>query len=225
MTFWRDNARFIQENYSKSLEDILATFHQVAKTFGEDITPAAPTPEIEESSSKGNLFQRRIFSTTKEVDSLDDEIKTYLREETEKSKKDILCYWKGRQDSFPTLAKMARCFLAIPATSAPSERVFSKGQSILSWERSSLKPNTVAELLCLKDWYKVFGGPVPLDSASKILGSVKTTRVPSGGPQLFPDHLHPGGITQEIHPGDLNGGQPDLWTETMGDQMLAAKLH
>ncbi|PLW15754.1 hypothetical protein PCANC_13454 [Puccinia coronata f. sp. avenae] len=121
MTFWKDNARFIQEKYSKSPKDILATFHQVAKRFREDITPAAPTPEIEESSSKGNLFQRSIFSTTKEVDSLDDEIKTYLREETKKSKKDILCYWKGRQDSFPTLAKMARCFLAIQATSAPSE--------------------------------------------------------------------------------------------------------
>ncbi|PLW14034.1 hypothetical protein PCANC_17077 [Puccinia coronata f. sp. avenae] len=50
---------------------------------------------------------------------------------------------------------MARTFLAIPATSAASERVFSKGRRIVSWQRSSLNPKSVEELLCVKEWYQL----------------------------------------------------------------------
>jgi hypothetical protein len=52
------------------------------------------------------------------------------------------------------LSKMTQTFLAIPATSAALKRVFSKGRQILSWQRSSLKPKAVEQLLCLKEWYQ-----------------------------------------------------------------------
>jgi len=47
---------------------------------------------------------------------------------------------------------MARRFLAIPATSAPIERVFSIGGNIITKSRNRLSPETVKKLVLLKSW-------------------------------------------------------------------------
>ena len=52
------------------------------------------------------------------------------------------------------LAAMARDYLAVPATSCSSERLFSAAGNIISEKRSRLGTDTVRALLCLKDWYK-----------------------------------------------------------------------
>jgi hypothetical protein len=64
----------------------------------------------------------------------------------------ILKYWQGKQYEYPVIAAIARDHLAIPATSAPSERVFSAGSDIVTKKRNRLAPGTVRELLCLRDW-------------------------------------------------------------------------
>ena len=48
---------------------------------------------------------------------------------------DVLDFWKQNQDVFPLLAKMARIVLAIPASSAKSEHVFSTGGLIVTPRR------------------------------------------------------------------------------------------
>lgn len=50
------------------------------------------------------------------------------------------------------MACIARDYLAIPATSTPSERVFSNGADILTKKRNRLSPQTLRYLLCLRDW-------------------------------------------------------------------------
>ena len=93
------------------------------------------------------------------IEGVQKEIATYLQEGIETKSVQVLHYWASRQNSLPTLALMARRYLCIPATSASSERVFSKGRRIVSWQRSSLKPSTIEELICLKDWFQTFDGP------------------------------------------------------------------
>ncbi|PLW58427.1 hypothetical protein PCANC_00620 [Puccinia coronata f. sp. avenae] len=58
---------------------------------------------------------------TKKLDSVEAKISQYLKEEPEQEGTSILQYWFTRCKKIPTLAKMARIFLAIPATSAASE--------------------------------------------------------------------------------------------------------
>lgn len=53
---------------------------------------------------------------------------------------------------YPIVAQIARDYLAIPATSAASERVFSNGSDIITKKRNRLSPSTVRYLLCLRDW-------------------------------------------------------------------------
>ena len=65
---------------------------------------------------------------------------------------DILKYWSTKQYQYPTIARIARDHLAIPATSAASERVFSNGSDIITKKRNRLSPSTIRYLLCLRDW-------------------------------------------------------------------------
>ncbi|KIL55311.1 hypothetical protein M378DRAFT_91070, partial [Amanita muscaria Koide BX008] len=55
---------------------------------------------------------------------------------------------------FPVIARMARDYLAIPATSVAIERVFSKSRHICGNLRSSLKENTIRMALLTKVWIR-----------------------------------------------------------------------
>jgi hypothetical protein len=55
---------------------------------------------------------------------------------------------------YPLLSKMAKDFLAIPATSAPVERIFSGGTDLIEQRRCSLKGKTIQECMCLRGWWK-----------------------------------------------------------------------
>ena len=60
-----------------------------------------------------------------------------------------LLWWKTNEHRFSRLAKVARSWLCIPATSTPSERLFSKAGSVVSKKRNSLKPKNVDVILFL----------------------------------------------------------------------------
>jgi hypothetical protein len=65
-----------------------------------------------------------------------------------------LQWWASNGGSFPTLAKIARKYLTIQATSASSERLFSTAGMILSPHRSRLQPEPARELICLHNWLR-----------------------------------------------------------------------
>ena len=67
---------------------------------------------------------------------------------------DPLQWWKQKQDQFPILAKLARIYLAVPATSAPSERVFSKANHIISKTRCRLDPAKAGRMIWLSSMIK-----------------------------------------------------------------------
>ena len=65
---------------------------------------------------------------------------------------DILQWWRVNSSKYPTLSRMARDVLAVPASSVASESAFSTGSRIISDYRSRLAPRTVEALVCLQDW-------------------------------------------------------------------------
>lgn len=62
---------------------------------------------------------------------------------------DPLEWWRKQMTSYPYIARLARRYLCVPATSCPSERVFSTAQNIVSNKRNSLKPAKVNQLCFL----------------------------------------------------------------------------
>jgi hypothetical protein len=70
------------------------------------------------------------------------------------SNKDInpLDFWKQNTYRFPILSTLARRYLAIPATSASIERVFSISNNIITKSRNRLFPDTIKQFILLKSW-------------------------------------------------------------------------
>jgi len=73
-----------------------------------------------------------------------------------------LLWWKTNKTRFSVLSKLARKYLAIPATSTPSERLFSEAGNVMTIKRTQLAPNTLENLVfCKKNW-RLVGGVFPL---------------------------------------------------------------
>ena len=60
-------------------------------------------------------------------------------------------FQKAKQFEFPIISKIAGDFLTIPATSAPSECVFSIGSDVATKKRNRLTKDLVWMIMCLKD--------------------------------------------------------------------------
>ena len=67
------------------------------------------------------------------------------------TKRDPLKWWADNAMKFPILATLARKYLAIPATSASSERLWSIASQIITKTRTQLEGHIVADLIFLKE--------------------------------------------------------------------------
>ena len=64
---------------------------------------------------------------------------------------DPLKWWKNNTTKYDMVARLARLYLAIPATSAPSERVWSRAARILTLKRARLKEDLVARMMFIRE--------------------------------------------------------------------------
>ena len=78
-----------------------------------------------------------------------DELERYWAEPPIPLTEDPLLWWGSKERSFPKLYRLAMRYLCIPATSVPSERVFSAAGLIVSRLRSRLLPEHVDMLIAL----------------------------------------------------------------------------
>jgi hypothetical protein len=67
---------------------------------------------------------------------------------------DPLVWWKQNQMSYPILARLAMIYLAVQATSAPSERVFSLASRIITNKRNRLNPDMAGKMLFVSENWK-----------------------------------------------------------------------
>lgn len=62
-------------------------------------------------------------------------------------------WWALQESRFPILSKLAKKYLAIPATSASSERLFSDAGNVMTVRRINLLPTTFEHLVfCKRNW-------------------------------------------------------------------------
>ncbi|CAI5957259.1 unnamed protein product [Closterium sp. NIES-64] len=99
---------------------------------------ARPRPSSGEEGGRGGMVQ-------------DDEVRRYLSERV-RCDVSALEYWHSATN-MQTLRRMARDYLAIPATSASSERVFSLGRNLISWKRHRLASERTRASMILRSWY------------------------------------------------------------------------
>ena len=82
-----------------------------------------------------------------QTDPIDFEMLRYLNEPC--CKVDALVWWKQKESMFPLLSQLARKFLCVPASSVPSERIFSTAGHIVNKKRACLSAENVNMLISL----------------------------------------------------------------------------
>ena len=79
--------------------------------------------------------------------------------DSENELNDPLLWWKSHKFDFPILACLARKYLCIPATEAPSKRIFSTASLHLSKFRNRMDPDHAGRMIFIKknyEWFQEF---------------------------------------------------------------------
>lgn len=107
-------------------------------------------PKKSKTSLDSLLGKRAAKAATLTADQkAEAEITAYLQEEAIDGENDPLTWWKANESLVPLMARIARKYLCICATSCPSERVFSTAGSVMTPLHSLLKPEKVNMLVFL----------------------------------------------------------------------------
>lgn len=137
----------------KAQQDTLSGAAGAAAAAAAEAEPVPP-PEEKRKKTLASFFKRQSTTssstlTLPEEESIRMELTVYLQTTEVDSDTDPLDWWRCHQTNFPRIAKLAQQYLCIPATSAPSERVFSTGGNIVTCHRAALKPDAVDRLVFL----------------------------------------------------------------------------
>ncbi|KAK3880056.1 hypothetical protein Pcinc_015443 [Petrolisthes cinctipes] len=89
-------------------------------------------------------------STTPRPTPAENEVTLYLNQPCLQNDCDPLGYWKNKQPQFPVLTSLASKYLAIPATSAPVEILFSIAGKLYRPERCNLSDTRFEQLMMIR---------------------------------------------------------------------------
>ena len=95
-------------------------------------------------------FNFNIDDDSPSKGAITNEVQRYTALPNEPKDTDILSWWRSHSQTFPLLSQLARRYLAIPASSASSERLFSRMKLVATDARQNLKPDTLCMLLFIE---------------------------------------------------------------------------
>jgi hAT family C-terminal dimerisation region/Domain of unknown function (DUF4413) len=146
LRYYKDN-----EWEDEWIEEALERFHGAYARYR---SPPAPSADERAPAEWGDMdlltsgFGRRRTAKP-------DELEAYLAAPVAGHDTKTLQWWRAHATTYPCLAAMALDYLAIPATGAPVERVFSGGADLVQPKRGSLSEDSVRACMCLKSWLEL----------------------------------------------------------------------
>ena len=108
------------------------------------------------SSLFGDLYITSVQEQKSGEDICEIEVSQYKREPSINATENPLNWWHQNRERYPSLAIIAKKCLCIPATSVPSERVFSTASDIVTAQRSQLKSKYADRIIFLKKNWNTF---------------------------------------------------------------------
>jgi hypothetical protein len=129
-------------------------------SFEQHVKQLYPAPQLQVQGAEQNIAVARKVSFAdrmrqgvggrRDAAAIQDELELYKHAAAPDHETNPLEWWKEKELLFPRLSKLAKKFLAIPASSAPSERLFSHMNFICSKRRNRLLPGNVEKIVFLK---------------------------------------------------------------------------
>ena len=131
-------------------ENVKSRFIQMAlhaPSTTEVPTPAVtPTAPPQPKRSKLLSFMAPVPTS----DSIIDELESYLSKPCVQEDADPLDFWRSHAAKYPALARLAKRYLGIPASSAPVERLFSIAGRMFRPDECSLSDVVFHSLMAVK---------------------------------------------------------------------------
>ena len=124
----------------------MASFAEVTQT-SEETEAEAPRKKPRKESSLWEDFENDNSDSPLSISRAERELEQYLPLPRLPHSEDPLNFWSTHATHFPCLSPLARKLLAIPPTSADSERVFSSAGNVVTPTRCSLDPVKVRMLI------------------------------------------------------------------------------
>lgn len=144
----------------KRKQRVLKMMRKIMSEMSDEEEEEEKIEEPPEKRRKLNIFSK--FLKVKSVNNKKDVLDTFLNQDLSllgdlnqllpQWLDNPMLYWSIHKHVFPKLYKLSKKILIIPASSAPSERVFSIGGFIMSGRRYRLDPDMLSILLSLHTW-------------------------------------------------------------------------
>ncbi|XP_037962432.1 E3 SUMO-protein ligase ZBED1 [Plutella xylostella] len=144
-----DNARNAQQWVTEELTSLLARHNEEGATVDTERTHSSFRVPNREMSLWSFFDERASEQRPTPIATAIVMLRQYMETPLFNRKKDPMEYWRDHERTFPELYKMAKKYLCIPATSVPSERLFSKAGYVLSERRNRLSSDKMNEIIFL----------------------------------------------------------------------------
>ena len=118
----------------------------------------------DEEATLEELLDLELYRPISTTLATENKLQRYIEQDRVPWTIDIYQYQKAKQFDYPTLARIAKDYLVVLATLAPSECVFSQGANIVSKKRNKLTGESIRMLICMKDWGLVIDEDIDSDS-------------------------------------------------------------
>ena len=132
-------------------------FEAMEETVVADALSSSPSPQPTASSSVMSIWSKldRNISVTaapgRSRESIQHKLDLFVAEPTIHHDHCPLLWWAENHKSYLLVAEIARRLLAIPATSVPSERLFSKAGDVITKKRNRLDPTKADRVIFLME--------------------------------------------------------------------------
>ena len=124
-----------------------------ASTTGEEEEGAQPDVPVQEAAPQRHTSAMvqllGAYYTNQVTNDVERELDSFLKDAVPNLDSDPTDWWGKNEARYPRLAKVAKRYMCIPATSVPSERVFSACGLTVTKLRSRLTPEHVDMLIYL----------------------------------------------------------------------------
>jgi hypothetical protein len=142
------DANVHKSRIQKQFQDVFGKYEQRELGLQAAIAEVG-VPQValdSDHDSESDLFKPRG------IPDFETEYTKWMKQQPMRRDTDVLKYWASKEYEYPIIVRIARDHLAIPATSAASESVFSIGGDIITKKRNRLGAGNTRRLLCLRDW-------------------------------------------------------------------------
>ena len=123
------------------------------ESCGSNLLSTLPTaPSAHQNQEIATLYDilKPVRAKARENDK-ETELTKYLKEPAPENVS-VLDYWKNKSNMYPVLSHLAKKYLAIPATSAGVERLFSISGSLARARRARLNAKTLEDVILLRQY-------------------------------------------------------------------------